>query len=381
MSQEPIFRDVVIIGSGLAGLTAAHTMRQQGIEPLVLERESDLGASWDRRHPQLTLNTHRSLSALPGLSYPAGTGAFPKRSAVIAHLQAFQDRHQFEIRHDAAVSSISRADGRFNVETTVGTILASAVIVATGRDAVPVVPQWKGLETFTGRVLHAADFGDARAYQGRSVLVVGGGNSGFDVLNHLSRIETGPVWLALRNSTSVLPKRMCGFAVHRLSPLMASLPTRFADRLIGWTQRVAFGDLTRHGFPPGRFDAATRLARNQIAIAVDDGAVAAVKRGRIAVVGGVTEFGGATVTLSDGTTLAPDIVIVAVGYVSALTSLLGSLGVVDETGRPHLRGGLGETAVPGLWLVGMQPSLTSYFQQAQREAKHAARSIARMQRA
>ncbi|WP_244631308.1 SidA/IucD/PvdA family monooxygenase, partial [Aureimonas sp. ME7] len=241
-----------------------------------------------------------------------------------------------------------------------------AVVVATGRDAVPIVPRWKGMETFTGQILHAADLGDIQAYRGRSVLVVGGGNSGFDVLNHLSRVDTGPLWLALRRAPGILPKRLGGFAVHRLSPLMASLPTRLVDRLVGWTQRIAFGDLTRHGFPAAQFDAATRLVQNKIAIAVDDGAVAAVKRGQITVVAGVMEFSGSNVMLSDGTTLAPDIVIAAVGYGSALMSLLSPLGAVDEAGRPRLRGRLGETAVPGLWLVGMQPSLTSYFQQAQR---------------
>ncbi|WP_062121016.1 flavin-containing monooxygenase [Aureimonas sp. AU40] len=379
MSREPIVRNVVIIGAGLAGLTAAHAMRRHGIEPLVLEKKSDIGATWERRHPQLTLNTHRSLSSLPGLSYPPGTGAFPKRSAVIAHLKAFRDRHRFEIRYGVEVLSLAKTDGRFVIATNVGPLHAKSVVVATGRDAVASVPQWKGVESFTGRILHAADFGDARTYVGRSVLVIGGGNSGFDVLNHLSRVATGPVWLALRRSPGLLPKRLGGFAVHRLSPLMAALPIPLVDRLIGWTQRIAFGDLTRHGFPPGRFDAATRLTENDVAIAVDDGAVKAIKRGQIAVVAEVTGFSSSSVVLADGSTVAPEIVIAAVGYASALPPMLDQLDAFDGLGRPHLRRWLGETSVPGLWLVGMQPSLTSYFRQAHREAEQAARSIAKMQ--
>jgi hypothetical protein len=160
--------------------------------------------------------------------------------------------------------------------------------------------------------------------------------------------------------------------VHRFSPLMAMLPTRLVDLLIAGTQRLAFGDLTRHGFPAGTADAATRLKRHKIAIAVDDGAIAAVKKGRIIVVPEVREFTPTGVLLADGRSVQPDIVIAAVGYASALDSLLAPLGLPDGFGgsRP------GATAVPNLWLVGMTPSLTSYFRQARLEAKHVAKAVA-----
>ena len=372
MSFEKTVPDVVVIGSVLAGLTAAFELRQRGIEALILEREADVGASWMRRHPQLTLNTHRSLSALPGLAYPAGTGAFPRRDAVVAHLRAFRERHGFDIRHGVDAAAVDRAGEGFRIETNTGAIHARHVIVATGRDALPEIPRWKGIEGFAGRVIHAADLGDARVYAGKSILVIGGGNSGFDVLNHLSRVDTKQVWLSVRRGPALMAKRIAGLAVHRFSPLMAMLPTRLVDYLIAGTQRLAFGDLTRHGFPAGTADAATRLKRHKIAISVDDGAIAAVKKGRIIVVPEVREFTPTGVLLADGRSVQPDIVIAAVGYASALDSLLAPLGLPDGFGgsRP------GATAVPNLWLVGMTPSLTSYFRQARLEAKHVAKAVA-----
>ncbi|WP_426122971.1 FAD-dependent oxidoreductase [Pararhizobium sp. PWRC1-1] len=95
MTIDTSVRDVVVIGSGLSGLTAAHVLKMHGIDTLILEKESDLGGRRERRHPQLTLNTHRVLSSLPGLKYPVGTGAFPKRDSVVAHLREFQDKHGF----------------------------------------------------------------------------------------------------------------------------------------------------------------------------------------------------------------------------------------------------------------------------------------------
>ncbi|MET0358231.1 MAG: NAD(P)/FAD-dependent oxidoreductase [Pararhizobium sp.] len=353
--------DVVIIGAGLAGLTAAYVLRRHGISAVILEREPEIGASWQRRHPQLTLNTHRDLSALPGARYPKGTGAFPKRDAVVRHLQAFAREHAFDIRHGVTVSSVTRNDGgSFRITSEDGVLHAAHVIMAVGRDTEKRLPAWEGLEDYEGDIRHAADFGHAPDYAGRSVLVVGGGNSGFDILNHISRIKTGPVWFSVRRGPSVLPKRLFRFAVHRLSPVMQALPTPLVDRMIAATQYLAFGHLSRLGFPEGAHDAATRLVNDKIAIPVDDGAIAAIRSGQIRVVRGVRAFERNAVVLEDDSRLTPDIVIVATGY--------GTSALADEEGR----------GTPGLWHMGLTPSLTSFFRQTEREATNIARAITAM---
>ncbi|KQS75811.1 MULTISPECIES: NAD(P)/FAD-dependent oxidoreductase [unclassified Rhizobium] len=358
MSTE--VHEVVIVGAGLAGLTAAYVLRQHGIPAILLEREPDLGLSWQRRHPQLTLNTHRSLSTLPDSRYPAGTGAFPKRNAVVQHLRDFAREHAFDIRHGVTVREITRdASGVLNIACGDGDLQARHVIMAVGRDTERQFPPWPGLESYEGDVRHAADFGDALSYVGRSVLVVGGGNSGFDVLNHLSRVKTGPVWFSVRRGPSILPKRLFRFAVHRLSPIMQALPTPVVDRMIAITQFLAFGRLARLGFPEGAHDAATRLVHQQIAIPVDDGAIAAIRRKQVSVVRGVHSLERNAVILEDGRRLAPDVVIVATGYGSAALA--------------HSKGHDGD----GLWHVGLTPSLTSYFRQTRLEATRVAKAIKR----
>ncbi|KQS64085.1 hypothetical protein ASG39_12940 [Rhizobium sp. Leaf371] len=348
--------EVVIVGAGLAGLTAAYVLKQHGISAILLEREPEIGASWQRRHPQLTLNTHRDLSTLPDTRYPAGTGAFPKRDVVVRHLQDFARTHAFDIRHGVSVDDITRdAPGVFRIASSAGDFQARHVIMAVGRDTERQLPPWPGLDGYEGDIRHAADFGDAQAYAGRSVLVVGGGNSGFDVLNHLSRVKTGPVWFSVRRGPSILPKRLFRFAVHRLSPLMQALPTRLVDRMIAATQYLAFGRLSRLGFPKGAHDAATRLVDQQIAIPVDDGAIDAIRRKQISVVRGVRSLDRKAVILEDGSLLVPDVVIVATGY-----------------GTSALAGSDGGT---GVWHMGLTPSLTSFFHQTRREATLIAKAI------
>jgi cation diffusion facilitator CzcD-associated flavoprotein CzcO len=383
--------DAVVIGSGLAGLTAAFTLREHGIAPLILEREAEIGESWRKRHPQLTLNTHRDLSTLPGWRYPKGTGAFPKRDAVVRHLQGFAREHAFDIRYAVTARRLVRAADHIRIETDTDAILARHVVIATGRDTDKTLPDWPGLKDFQGRLLHAADLGDVRDYAGRRVLVVGGGNSGFDVLNHLSRVDTAAIWFSVRRGPALLPKRLLRLSVHRLSPLMQRLPVSWVDRLVAATGWMAFGRLSKLGFPPGTSDAATRLVHEQIAIPVDDGAIAAIRRGRVTVVKPVRTILPDTVVLQDGLEITPDTIIVATGYgqgPSPREKKVGG-GVPTATGLDlsglHLSGlelsGLDHAVIeagsdgPGLWFTGMTPSLTSYFLQTRQEAILIARAI------
>ena len=70
-------------------------------------------------------------------------------------------------------------------------------VIATGPDAVPVMPTWPGLATFGGTV-DASQFRNVADVAGRDVLVVGPGNSGVDLLGHLARSDAGKLWLSAR---------------------------------------------------------------------------------------------------------------------------------------------------------------------------------------
>ena len=251
VAQQPVaVEPAIVIGAGAAGLAAAHALIKAGVPTAILEKESRLAEPWHRRHLNLHLNTHRDLSSLPGVGFPAGTPAFPPRTLVIRHLNEFSETHGLPVQFGVAVEEIAFKGDHWAVLTSAGPRLARHVVIATGRDRQPFVPQWKGMKDFAGRIIHSADFGDAKDYAGKKVLVVGAGNSGFDALNHLANVDTAAVWLSARNGPALLPKRIGKIAVHRLSPLMARLPLRLADAAIAATQRLVFGDLTKFGMPP-----------------------------------------------------------------------------------------------------------------------------------
>lgn len=364
MEQLSTVEPAIVIGAGAAGLAVAQALMKAGVATAILEKESRLAEPWRRRHVQLHLNTHRDLSALPGLVYPKGTPAFPHRDVVIRHMSDFHEANRLPVEFGVSVEAIVSGGDHWIVRTSAGTRLARHVVVATGRDREPYTPQWKGMQAFAGRIIHSADFGDAQAYAGKKVLVVGAGNSGFDALNHLAGIDTAAVWLSARNGPALLPKRVGKIAVHRLSPFMARLPLRLADAVMAVTQRLVFGDLTKFGMPPAPSGGASRLTSDYTAIAADDGAVNAIKSGKITVVPMVREFTAEGVILANGSQIDPDIVIAATGYRTGLERMVGNLGVLDAKGVPLFNGSDADPKLPGLWFTGMRPSIRGCFANA-----------------
>lgn len=367
---------VIVVGAGAAGLAAGDALARQGIAAVLLEKEARSAEPWRRRHPQLNLNTHRHFSALPGMPYPDKTPAFPKRDTVAAYLGDYAAKRGLSVEYGVEVTRIERDGEDWTVRTSAGPRRTRHVVVATGRDRVPWMPDWPGQDGFAGKVVHSADFGDVHAYEGKRILVVGGGNSAFDALNHLARVDTQAIWFSLRHGPSLLPKRISHISVHRLSSLLEWAPVRLVDWILAATQRLAFGDLSRYGVPKRKSGGASRLDSEQIAIAVDEGAVKALKAGRIRMTAPIAKFGPEGVTLQDGSTIQPDIVIAATGYRTGLETMVGDLGVLDEHGSPkvtpkHL------APLPGLWFLGMRPGLTGDFRSSVVQGQRIAEAIAR----
>ena len=368
--------NAVVIGAGLSGLAAAGALKSAGVPVSILDGSARIADVWRNRHPRLRLNTHRALSGLPGMAMPADDGAFPRRGTVVRYLEDYARLIDVPIEHGTSVKQVTRCADGWLLETTRGPRVADHVIVATGHNRRPFIPTWPGVETYEGRVIHSADFGEVGQYVEKSVLVVGAGNSGIDVLNHLADVPTGRVWVSVRHGSTIFPTRFAGVPMQRLSPLMEVLPTGAVDALLSATQRIAFGDLTRFGLPRPASGAATRLLAEGVAPGIDNGFVAGLKAGRFAVVPEVSRFEGRTVHFTDGSAARPDVVICATGYRAGLEEMLSGLDVLDDRGVPRTGDGAADPHHPGLWFIGMHPPLSGMFQAASRASAKIAAAIA-----
>lgn len=375
MTQIQII-DAIIIGAGLSGLAAAKELRARNIQVTILEASDQVAAPWRARHPKLRLNIHRHFARLPGEDRMCGTDTFVPRDSVVDYLTEYAEGLDVKFRFKTKVLAVHRKDDIWHIETNKGTYACAHLIVATGRERIPDMPVWPGMEDFGGKVIHAADFADPSEYDGKNVLVIGAGNSGTDVLSHLSRSNPDQVWVSVRHGPAILPSRIFGFPLHRLATLFTRFPKWSLDPIFAVMERAFLGNLRRYGLRRHPMGGGSRMLKDGVTFALDDGFVAALKSGRFVAVSETVGFSPFAVELASGRKIHPDVVICATGYRAGLDDLFGHLGALDGKGYPLCPTGQGDPSNPGLWFTGYDVILQGFFHAAGISANRIATQIA-----
>ncbi|UYQ62771.1 flavin-containing monooxygenase [Streptomyces peucetius] len=369
-------RPVYVVGGGPGGLAAAAALRGRGVRAVVLEKSESVGASWRRHYDRLHLHTTRRLSALPGLPMPRSFGRWVSRDDVVRYLEKYAEFHELEIVTGVEVSRIEPAGGEWLLHATGGRELTGrAVVVATGHNHTPRLPDWPGRETYGGELLHARDYRDPAPYAGKDVLVVGVGNTGAEIAVDLVEGGAARVRLAVRTVPHIVRRSTAGWPAQRTGILVRRLPVRLVDKAGALMSRVAVPDLAAQGLP--RPDTGLYSRVRQGAIPVQDvGLIDAVRAGRVEPVAALESFDDGKAVLADGTRISPDTVIAATGYRRALEGLVGHLGVLDEQGRPVVHGGRTPKQAPGLYFTGFTNPISGMLREMAIDARRIAKALA-----
>ncbi len=192
----PTHVDVVVIGGGQAGLATAYFLRRAGIDYIVLDDQSAPGGAWRHAWDSLHLFSPAEWSSLPGWQMPTSTSTYPSRDHVIDYLANYEHRYHFPVQRPVHVEAVSRTSEGLRVTTDRGEWLAQAVVSATGTWSAPYVPDYPGREVFRGRQIHSAQYRNPDDLRGQNVLVVGGGNSGAQILAEVSTV-CNATWVTL----------------------------------------------------------------------------------------------------------------------------------------------------------------------------------------
>jgi indole-3-pyruvate monooxygenase len=227
------------------------------------------------------------------------------------------------------------------------------LVVATGENAESVVPDIPGLGEFAGEVAHVSEYKSGDKYKGKSVLVVGCGNSGMEVSLDLCDHGALPS-MVVRDAVHVLPREVCGRSTFELATmLMAWFPLWFVDKIMVFLSWLILGNLVGFGIRRPAIGPLTLKNMYGRTPVLDTGAMARIRSGDITVVPGVSRFTKNRAELTDGTALDIDAVVMATGYKSNVPQWLQtSDGFFGKDGYPTTAFPNGWKGQSGLYSVG-----------------------------
>jgi cation diffusion facilitator CzcD-associated flavoprotein CzcO len=189
--------DIVVIGAGQAGLSAAHALARSGADFVLLDSDAGPGGAWQHRWPSLRLDRAHRVAPLPGMDLPDADPAAPASEVVAGYFAEYERRFDLPVHRPVAVRSVHRTGDGFRLDTSAGEWSARGLVNATGTWTRPFWPTYPGRELFGGRQLHAADYRGAEEFAGQHVVVVGGGTSAVQQLIEISEV-TSTTWVTRR---------------------------------------------------------------------------------------------------------------------------------------------------------------------------------------
>ncbi|MGH7358976.1 MAG: flavin-containing monooxygenase [Candidatus Rokuibacteriota bacterium] len=315
--------DVVVIGAGQAGLAMGHFLARQGRRFAILEAGGSVGAAWHDRWDSLTLFTPRRYDSLPGLPFPGDPEGYPGRDEVIAYLERYAATFELPVELTSAVRSLTAVERGYRLELEDGrTLETEQVVLATGPFQTPYVPRFADRLAPEVVQMHSTGYRRPDDVPEGTVLVVGGGNTGFQIAEELAAMRR--VHLSIGSRQMPLPQRVLG--------------------------RDLFWWLTRLGLLQKTVDSRLGRRLRDRASPLIGSSPRAIRRAGVVLEPRATDVSGRTVRFQDGSELEVDAVIWATGYRLDVSWIHPA--VTDAEGRVRHRRGV--TELPGLYFLGLE---------------------------
>jgi putative flavoprotein involved in K+ transport len=313
--------EVVVVGGGQAGLAIGYFLARQGADFVILDAADDPAAVWRRRWDSLTLFTSARYASLPGIPFPGDPARYPTKDEVADYLTDYARRLDLPLQLGSRVAAVRASDDGYVVELDGRVIEADQVVIATGPFQVPFVPPIAERLGPEVTQLHSTGYRSPRDIPDGRVLVVGGGNTGYQIAEEVA--GSHETHISIGSEQKPLPQRILGRDLFWYLD-KTGLIRKTKDTRIG--KRLQKNEDTLIGYRPRTLE--------RLGVAMHPRAL---------------DVSGSSVTFSDNTNLAVETVIWATGF--QLDHSWVDLPVFDETGQViHKRG---VTESPGLYFIGL----------------------------
>ena len=384
--RDPV---VLVVGGGQAGLSIAARLTQLQVDTLIVDREQRIGDNWRNRYHALTLHNQVQVNHLPYMPFPPNWPTYIPKDKLAGWFEAYVEN--MELNYWAATEfqggAYDETEARWTVvlrraDGTQREMRPRHIVMATGVSGIPNLPDIPTLRNFGGEILHSSQYGDAEAWKGRNVLVIGTGNSGHDIAQDLYS-SGAKVTLVQRSSTLIVniePSAQLAYALYGEGPpledcdlITASIPLALARKshilLTGQAKKLdqeLLDGLERVGFKLDfgddgtgwQFKYLTRGGGYYFNVGCSD----LIVEGEIGLVqfSAIDGFVAEGARMRRGDTLAADLIVLATGY-KGQDHLVRKLFGDDVAARvgpiwgfgdgQELRNMFTRTAQQGLWFI------------------------------
>ncbi|XP_073129504.1 probable indole-3-pyruvate monooxygenase YUCCA4 isoform X3 [Henckelia pumila] len=347
----------IIVGAGPSGLAVAACLQENGVSSVILERTDCIASLWQKRtYDRLKLHLPKQFCQLPLLSFPENFPKYPTKHQFVSYMESYAEHFGMEPRFNQSVSraEFDSVTGFWRVQTQDFQYLSKWLVVATGENAEPVIPEIQGMDKFQGPVMHTSVYKSGSEFQNQRVLVVGCGNSGMEVSLDLCRHNAIP-HMVVRNSVHILPREMFGISTFTIAMTLLKLfPLKLVDKFLLLVANFTLGNTDELNLPrpkTGPLELKNATGKTPV---LDAGALSQIKSCKITVMEGVKEITQKGARFMDGQEKEFDSIILATGYRSNVPGWLKvfNLNFYTKDGIPKSPFPDGWKGGNGLYAVG-----------------------------
>ncbi|MES2198601.1 MAG: FAD-dependent oxidoreductase [Chlamydiota bacterium] len=332
--SQGVTKTVAIIGAGPSGIVAAKSAVESGLQPTILEKNSDIGGVWDPNQGSTWESMRTNLSKFSCMfsdfPWKASVGDFPLAFEVQNYLKDYIAHFKLSSFINLGAEVIRVGFNESNQSWKVvykqnGELVErefTYVIVASGFFSQPLMPS-VDTSQFSGTILHSQQYKIASSFVDKEVVVVGGAFTGVEIAAEVAKVAKKVTHISTKKFW-VLPRYLMDESFKKKLPLDAVFYKRKTSSLLT-PQEINQG--THHYFSllsrQGEISEKLLIKQEDYAsypfVVISDTYLDQVEMGRVSIydskVVGMEENG---VVLEDGSKIRADVVIFCTGFTTHL---------------------------------------------------------------